>query len=103
MTASMVITVDESSKDDRTIFRRYGRAPSGYRAQINADFVRGERYSLIGAMSGCGFVGTRVVHGSVDSEEFFNLIAEDIVSCIIMNQIWILMRIVGSPNARISQ
>jgi len=30
LVASMIITVDESSKDDRTIFRRRGRAPSGH-------------------------------------------------------------------------
>ncbi|EDR00877.1 uncharacterized protein LACBIDRAFT_333721 [Laccaria bicolor S238N-H82] len=30
LVASMIITVDESSKDDRTIFCRRGRAPSGH-------------------------------------------------------------------------
>ncbi|KZP29698.1 hypothetical protein FIBSPDRAFT_677304, partial [Athelia psychrophila] len=29
LTADMVVTVDETSKDDRTIFRRWGRAPHG--------------------------------------------------------------------------
>ena len=33
ITAEMVIAVDETSKDDRTIYRHYGRAPHGYRAQ----------------------------------------------------------------------
>ncbi|KAJ3803957.1 hypothetical protein F5876DRAFT_3931, partial [Lentinula aff. lateritia] len=27
--ASQIIVVDETSKDDRTIYRHYGRAPSG--------------------------------------------------------------------------
>jgi transposase len=79
LVASMIITVDESSKDDRTIFRRRGRAPSGHRAEINADFVHGERYSILAAMAVEGFVGTRVVEGSVDSDEFFDFIVEDIV------------------------
>ncbi|TFY57047.1 hypothetical protein EVG20_g8692 [Dentipellis fragilis] len=36
--SSMVITANESSKDDRTIFRRYGHAPKGQRAEIDASF-----------------------------------------------------------------
>lgn len=53
--ASMVITADESSKDDRTIFRRFGRAPAGQRAEIDAPFVRGERYSILAAISVDGY------------------------------------------------
>ncbi|KAJ6514351.1 hypothetical protein C8R47DRAFT_1033152, partial [Mycena vitilis] len=45
--SSMIVTADESSKDERTIFRKRGRAPSGHRAEIDADFVRGERYSIL--------------------------------------------------------
>ena len=66
LVASMVITVDESSKDGCTIFRRRGRAAHGQHASIDADFVRGERYSILAAMSIEGYVGTRVVAGSVD-------------------------------------
>lgn len=78
--ASMVVTVDETSKDDRTIFRRYGRAPKGSRAEIEANFVRGERYSLVAALTVEGFIGSRVVSGSVNSDEFFDFIVHDIVS-----------------------
>lgn len=38
----MVITADESSKDGQTIFQKRGRAPQGHRAEIDADFVRGD-------------------------------------------------------------
>ena len=37
--ASQLLFVDETSKDDRTIYRRYGRAVSGQRAPIQANFV----------------------------------------------------------------
>ncbi|KAF8810533.1 hypothetical protein BYT27DRAFT_7209331 [Phlegmacium glaucopus] len=37
--ASMIITVDESSKDGRTIFQKRGHAPKGHCAIIDADFV----------------------------------------------------------------
>ncbi|KAJ7732291.1 hypothetical protein B0H16DRAFT_1224848, partial [Mycena metata] len=57
----------ESSKDERTIFRKRGRAPSGQRAEIDANFVRGERYSILAAITIQGYIGTRIVSGSVDS------------------------------------
>ncbi|KAJ3831008.1 hypothetical protein F5878DRAFT_549987 [Lentinula raphanica] len=49
--ASQLVFVDETSKDDRTIYRHYGRAVSGQRATISANFVRGERFSLVAALS----------------------------------------------------
>lgn len=79
--ASQVIVVDESSKDDRTLFRPYGRAPSGHRATIPANFVRGQCYSLVAAMGVNGYVGTRVVEGSVDGEEFLNFIVDIVRFC----------------------
>jgi transposase len=38
-TASQMIFVNETSKDDRMIYRHYGRSISGTRATINANFV----------------------------------------------------------------
>jgi len=77
--ASMVVTVDESSKDDRTIFRRRGRAPRGVRAEIEANFVRGERWSIEAALGVEGYVAVRAVPGSVDGDEFFDFIVNDVL------------------------
>ena len=85
--ASMIVTADESSKDGRTIFRKRGRAPSGQRAISEADFVRGDRYSLLAAISVEGYIGTRVVEGSVDGAEFFDFIVEEVV-CITQLQLF---------------
>ena len=76
----MIVAVDESSKDDRTIYHRCGRAPSGMCAPGSVQFVRGDRYSLLAAMSVNGYISTRVVEGSVDTAEFFDFIVGDIVS-----------------------
>jgi transposase len=76
----MIVAADESSKDDRTIYRHCGRSPSGMRAPSHTQFVRGERYSLIAAMSVDGYISTRVVGGSVDTAEFFDFIVGDVVS-----------------------
>lgn len=58
--SSLIVTVDESSKDGRTIFRKRGRAPRGQRAEISADFVRGDRYSIIATLTVNGYIGTQL-------------------------------------------
>ena len=66
----MIITADESSKDDCTIFHCWGRSVSGDRAIIESNFVRGERYSIVAAISTNGYEAFHVVHGSVDMLNF---------------------------------
>jgi transposase len=79
--ASQMIFVDETSKDDRTIYRHYGRSVAGNRATISANFVRGERYSMVAALSLDGYEAVHVVPGSVDGEEFLDFIVNDVVRC----------------------
>ena len=76
--AQMVWT-DESSKDDHTIYCNYGQATMGQRAVINTQCICGERFSILPAMTIKGYVATRIVSGSVEGEEFFNFIVEDVV------------------------
>ncbi len=76
------ITVDESSKDERMFGHRYGCSPIGQEADMQDVFVRGERYSLIAAMSIDGYIATWVQPGSFDSFGFFDFIIEDVVSTI---------------------
>ena len=78
--AEMVISVDESSKDDRTIYRHYGRAPHGQRPTIYANFVRGERWSILPALTIDGYLALEVIQGSIDSILFYDFIVEKVVS-----------------------
>lgn len=78
--SSQLVFIDESSKDERTIYCHYGRAPSGQRAVIEANFVRGDRWSVVPALTVDGYLAVRVVPGSVDGAEFFDFIVEDVVS-----------------------
>lgn len=78
--AEQLVFVDESSKDDRTIFRKFGWAPKGQQAEISTNFVHGTRYSIIAAITIGGYISTHVVEGSVDGPEFFQYIIEDVVS-----------------------
>lgn len=79
ISAEMLVAIDESSKDDRTVYRHYGRAPQGTRAEIRGPFVRGTRWSILPAMSVEGYIACRVVQGSVNGEEFFDFIVQDVV------------------------
>lgn len=104
LAAEMVVTVDESSKDGRTLCRVYGRAPKGQRAYVSEPFSRGERFSMVAALTTEGYAAVRVVPGSVNGEEFFDFIVEDVVStfntCIPWNNIHSIS-VVASEDAAI--
>lgn len=79
------VVLDESSKDGRTLYRRYGRAPAGCRASATAPLERGTRYSILPALTVDGYItciAARAVEGSiqVDGLEFFDFVVEDVVS-----------------------
>lgn len=76
----LLVMVDETSKNELSLVRRFGRALVGARAEIADVFVRGDRYSLAAAMSKDGYIATKVVPGSFDSLDFFEFISEDVVS-----------------------
>ncbi|KAF7352249.1 Tc1-mariner class transposase [Mycena venus] len=63
------VTVDESSKDERTLARHYGRSPIGQPAIYSASI----------SMSVRGYIAMRIVEGSMDAFEFFDFIVEDVI------------------------
>jgi transposase len=79
-TGSEFVVIDESCKNEHDVARRFGRAPVGQAPQFVDPFVRGERYSLVAAMSTIGYIATRVQPGSFDSFGFFDFIVEEVVS-----------------------
>jgi len=74
------VFVDEMSKNDHDTGRRYGRSLSGQRADFIDNFVRGERYSLVSAITTDGYIAVRVIPGSFNADEFRDYIAEQVVS-----------------------
>ena len=76
--SQQLVFMDETSKDDRTVYRHYGRAPAGHCATIHANFVRGDRYSMVAALSLQGYEAVRIVPGSVDGHEFLEFIVQGI-------------------------
>jgi transposase len=79
-TADQLVFLDESSKDDRAILRRYGRAISGQTARENVSLNKGVRYSVLPALTIDGYIAVRAVEGSIDGAEFFDFVLNDVVS-----------------------
>lgn len=75
-----ILFLDESSKDDRTLIRKYGRAPSGEDPVLHASLQRGVCYSILPALTLKGYIALRVVEGSVDGSEFVDFVIQDVVS-----------------------
>jgi len=48
---NMLVFVDEATRDERTISRRYGRSGSGIRCIVQRRFVQGTGYSIIPAIT----------------------------------------------------
>ena len=67
VTMEMVVTADESSKDNCTIFQRWGRSIKGTPAGVHAKFARGKQYSILAAMGVDGYIATRVVAHTKDT------------------------------------
>jgi hypothetical protein len=79
-TADEVVFLDESSKDGRTVFRKYGRALRGERPVIQESLDRGTQYSILPAITVDGYIAVRVVEGSIDGAGFFDFVLNDLVS-----------------------
>jgi len=77
----LALVLDESSKDGKTLIRRYGWAPSGEDAVLRVSLDRGVRYSILPALTTDGYIAVRVVEGSIDGEEFFDFIVNDLLPC----------------------
>jgi hypothetical protein len=76
----MLICIDESSKDERTVARQWGYACLGKRCPICARFVRGTRYSILPVLGIDGYLACEVFDGPVTGERFIGFLREHVVS-----------------------
>ena len=79
-TADQLVFLDESSKDERVVLRRYGHAPSGQEAIHHVSLNRGVRYSILPALSLNGYMAVKVIEGSIDGARFYDIVVNDVVS-----------------------
>lgn len=71
--------LDEVSKDERTLQRRYGRAQKNARAAAKGVFIRGRRLSAEGLLTVDGMVASTVVEGSMNREMFLDFMERQVV------------------------
>ena len=77
--STQMVCMDELSKDDQMISHHYGRASTGQCAVIDAQWFCGERHSILPAMTVDGYITMHIISGSVQGEEFFDSIVEDVI------------------------
>jgi hypothetical protein len=77
---NMLLCIDESSKDERTVSRRWGYARLGKRCPVRTRFIRGTRYSILPVMGIDGYLAYEVFEGPVTGERFIGFLREHVVS-----------------------
>ncbi len=78
-----IVFIDETSKDNWTIYCHYGHSVVGHRATITTNFMQGDWFSMVAALSLGGYDTVRVVEGSFDREDFLDFITNDVVHCVV--------------------
>ena len=63
------------------IYWHYRHPITGSCTTISANFVQGEQYSIVAALSLDGYEAVDIVLGSVDGEGFMDFIVNDVVCC----------------------
>ena len=77
--AEYLVWIDESSVDNLTNQRRQGWAEVG-RACVRRDtFLRGQRYSILPALTVEGIITLEIFEGSVNKEKFMQFLRENLV------------------------
>jgi hypothetical protein len=71
--------LDETSKNDWTLSRGYGRAKKGSRAPKKEKFVRGTRLTATGLLTVDGIVANRVVEWSMKQADYLDFIEHEVV------------------------
>jgi hypothetical protein len=77
--ADYFIWLDESSVDDYTNQCTHGWAAVGHACVHRATFIRGQRYSILPALTSDGIITLDIFEGSVNKEKFIQFLKEDLV------------------------
>jgi transposase len=72
--------IDETSKDCRSVGRRYGRSVKNMRAAKKQPFVRGCRVSATGLLTLDGIIARTIVEESMTKELFLQFLEHNVVS-----------------------
>lgn len=76
---NMLLFIDESAKDERTSFRKYGRAAKGTPCIQRQCFIRGIRYTILPVLTLDGIIAYDIIEGSVTGERFIQFLKDHVV------------------------
>ncbi|KAF7980969.1 hypothetical protein HWV62_35764 [Athelia sp. TMB] len=76
----LFVFLDESGVDQSTAKRTQGRSRLGTRCVRRATFVRGERVSVLPALSCDGIIAAEIFEGTVNRDKFLTFLREQLVS-----------------------
>lgn len=78
--AEYFVWLDEASVDDLTNQRKHGWAAMGQACVSRDTHIRGQRYSILPAMTIEGMITLDIFEGSVNKDRFISFIRNDVVS-----------------------
>ena len=76
---SQLVFIDETSKDGRQAYRRYGRSKKGTKSYVKLPFSRGTRVSIFAALNVKGFMLWETTRGMFTRSTFHNAFAKHVV------------------------
>jgi hypothetical protein len=85
LSPEQLIFIDETSKDERTLSRAYGYSVINTRAKKSVVFIRGNRYTILPALTLDGFIAAEIIEGSCNKENFQTFIVNQVVGNYIFN------------------
>ena len=68
--SEQLIFIDETAKDERSLSRAYGYSVVNTRAKKSVVFVRGNRYTILPALTLDGFIAAEIIEGSCNKKKF---------------------------------
>ncbi len=77
--SEQLIFIDETAKDERSLNRAYGYSTINTRAKKSVVFVRGNRYTILPALTLDGFIAAEIIEGSCNKEKFQTFIVNQVV------------------------
>ena len=80
-----LIFLDEAAKDERTLSRAYGYSFTNARAYKKFVFIRGQRYTILPALSLDGVIALDVMEGSCTKARFREFILLRVVRLVLIS------------------
>jgi hypothetical protein len=98
--AEYCVWIDEASVDDKTNQRDRGWSPIGLACVCRETFIRGQRFSVLPALTSEGIVALDIFEGSVNKERFIEFIKEQVVCIPVLFHFQSKLMVVPGPKIK---